>query len=336
MSEDPTPLAEVNNINFELESDKYPYSPMNNEDNLDDFNEDLLKTPSAAAAATTSTTLPTTQQVPSDEQLVEDKTTKKEYKLTKIVTSTPIAKVNDKKSEESVSKMERIRKGLKFPEEYEEQQTKDSHKTDANDSLTSLEYSFEKMKSPDSKNNSTLNESTVTASELSIDEKTKTPTTMLMTTATTNTNNKTQDTSKSASTKANDSSKDSLKDVANNQKSEQKRPELQPLNLKKSYESIEPSPNPVPAANNTNNSNNSTNSNGYLSVNHNSTTNNSSSTKPVEKIILKENTPGQDLLEWCKEVTKDYPNVKVTNLTTSWRNGMAFCAIIHHFEPNLM
>ncbi|XP_044268877.1 EH domain-binding protein 1 isoform X2 [Tribolium madens] len=47
-------------------------------------------------------------------------------------------------------------------------------------------------------------------------------------------------------------------------------------------------------------------------------------------------TPGQDLLEWCKEMTKHYPGVKVTNLTTSWRNGMAFCALIHHFEPNLI
>ncbi|XP_011707658.1 PREDICTED: EH domain-binding protein 1 isoform X5 [Wasmannia auropunctata] len=51
---------------------------------------------------------------------------------------------------------------------------------------------------------------------------------------------------------------------------------------------------------------------------------------------LKEITPGQDLLEWCKEVTKDSPGVKVTNLTTSWRNGMAFCAIIHHFRPDLI
>ncbi|CAK9797729.1 EH domain-binding protein 1 [Anthophora plagiata] len=51
---------------------------------------------------------------------------------------------------------------------------------------------------------------------------------------------------------------------------------------------------------------------------------------------LKEITPGQDLLEWCKEITKDYPGVKVTNLTTSWRNGMAFCAIIHHFRPDLV
>lgn len=47
-------------------------------------------------------------------------------------------------------------------------------------------------------------------------------------------------------------------------------------------------------------------------------------------------TPSQDLLEWCKEMTKNYPGVKVTNLTTSWRNGMAFCALIHHFEPDLI
>lgn len=51
---------------------------------------------------------------------------------------------------------------------------------------------------------------------------------------------------------------------------------------------------------------------------------------------LREITPGQDLLEWCKEVTQNYPGVKVTNLTTSWRNGMAFCAIVHHFRPDLM
>lgn len=51
---------------------------------------------------------------------------------------------------------------------------------------------------------------------------------------------------------------------------------------------------------------------------------------------MKETTPGQDLLEWCKEVTREYQGVKVTNLTTSWRNGMAFCAVLHHFRPDLV
>ncbi|XP_055534423.1 EH domain-binding protein 1 isoform X2 [Wyeomyia smithii] len=56
----------------------------------------------------------------------------------------------------------------------------------------------------------------------------------------------------------------------------------------------------------------------------------------AKKPILRDSTPGQDLLEWCKETTKNYHGVKVTNLTTSWRNGMAFCAIIHHFYPSLI
>jgi hypothetical protein len=51
---------------------------------------------------------------------------------------------------------------------------------------------------------------------------------------------------------------------------------------------------------------------------------------------MKETTPGQDLLEWCKEVTREYQGVKVTNFTTSWRNGMAFCAVLHHFRPDLV
>uniref|UniRef100_A0A3P9ANA5 EH domain binding protein 1 like 1 n=1 Tax=Esox lucius TaxID=8010 RepID=A0A3P9ANA5_ESOLU len=45
-------------------------------------------------------------------------------------------------------------------------------------------------------------------------------------------------------------------------------------------------------------------------------------------------TSSQSLLEWCQEVTKGYTGVKVTNFNTSWRNGLAFCAILHHFYPD--
>ncbi|KAM6956247.1 EH domain-binding protein 1 [Aplochiton taeniatus] len=41
----------------------------------------------------------------------------------------------------------------------------------------------------------------------------------------------------------------------------------------------------------------------------------------------------QSLLAWCREVTKNYRGVKITNFTTSWRNGLAFCALLHHFRP---
>nr|XP_026495284.1 MICAL-like protein 1 isoform X2 [Vanessa tameamea] len=39
---------------------------------------------------------------------------------------------------------------------------------------------------------------------------------------------------------------------------------------------------------------------------------------------------------WCKRLVKDCPNVQIDNMTTSWRNGMAFCALVHHFRPDLI
>jgi hypothetical protein len=98
------------------------------------------------------------------------------------------------------------------------------------------------------------------------------------------------------------------KELISAEKREKNRLELQPLKLKKNYENV--------------------------------VTEKNAATKEKEKtnskVNVKERTPGQDLLEWCKEVTKNYAGVKVTNLTTSWRNGMAFAAIINHFRPDLM
>ncbi|XP_070405776.1 uncharacterized protein ehbp1l1a isoform X5 [Nothobranchius furzeri] len=41
----------------------------------------------------------------------------------------------------------------------------------------------------------------------------------------------------------------------------------------------------------------------------------------------------QSLLEWCQEVTLGHKGLKITNFSTSWRNGLAFCAILHYFHP---
>ncbi|KAL7305236.1 hypothetical protein TKK_0002621 [Trichogramma kaykai] len=40
------------------------------------------------------------------------------------------------------------------------------------------------------------------------------------------------------------------------------------------------------------------------------------------------------LLAWCQAKTKEYENVHLNNFSTSWSNGLGFCALIHHFRPD--
>ncbi|XP_036746271.2 EH domain-binding protein 1 isoform X8 [Manis pentadactyla] len=58
---------------------------------------------------------------------------------------------------------------------------------------------------------------------------------------------------------------------------------------------------------------------------------------PIPSPVLgRKPNASQSLLVWCKAVTKNYRGVKITNFTTSWRNGLSFCAILHHFRPDLI
>uniref|UniRef100_A0A9R1SN61 Cytospin-A n=3 Tax=Cyprinus carpio TaxID=7962 RepID=A0A9R1SN61_CYPCA len=39
------------------------------------------------------------------------------------------------------------------------------------------------------------------------------------------------------------------------------------------------------------------------------------------------------LLRWCQKKTEGYQNIDITNFSSSWNDGMAFCAILHTYLP---
>ncbi|XP_042636870.1 F-actin-monooxygenase MICAL1 [Orycteropus afer afer] len=42
------------------------------------------------------------------------------------------------------------------------------------------------------------------------------------------------------------------------------------------------------------------------------------------------------LLHWCQEQTTGYPGVHVTDLSSSWADGLALCALVHRLQPSLL
>uniref|UniRef100_A0A1A8N5F9 Smoothelin b n=1 Tax=Nothobranchius rachovii TaxID=451742 RepID=A0A1A8N5F9_9TELE len=46
------------------------------------------------------------------------------------------------------------------------------------------------------------------------------------------------------------------------------------------------------------------------------------------------NSIKQMLLDWCRAKTRTYEHVDIQNFSSSWSNGMAFCALVHSFFPD--
>ena len=54
----------------------------------------------------------------------------------------------------------------------------------------------------------------------------------------------------------------------------------------------------------------------------------------IDKIEENNKKSTEALLIWCKNNTSKY-NVNITDFNQSWQNGLAFCALIHNFHPEL-
>ena len=54
---------------------------------------------------------------------------------------------------------------------------------------------------------------------------------------------------------------------------------------------------------------------------------------PLAALVKNGGSKRNALLKWCQSKTAGYVDVDITNFSSSWNDGMAFCALLHTYMP---
>lgn len=52
---------------------------------------------------------------------------------------------------------------------------------------------------------------------------------------------------------------------------------------------------------------------------------------PLNALVKNGGSKRNALLKWCQNKTIGYRNIDITNFSSSWNDGLAFCAILHSY-----
>lgn len=55
---------------------------------------------------------------------------------------------------------------------------------------------------------------------------------------------------------------------------------------------------------------------------------------PLAGLVKNGGSKRNALLKWCQTRTADYPNIDITNFSSSWNDGLALCALLHTYLPH--
>lgn len=56
-------------------------------------------------------------------------------------------------------------------------------------------------------------------------------------------------------------------------------------------------------------------------------------TDPLSALVRGSGSKRNALLKWCQSKTMGYKGIDITNFSSSWNDGLAFCALLHNYIP---